>query len=85
MSKHWQNGSTTAWKKIRVVVLERDSYRCQLRLATCTTIATCVHHTKSRAVVGDDPRWLVASCTQCNLAVGDPSLANPAPTPRTVW
>lgn len=74
MSKAWSKGSTTAWRRVRAVVLERDSFKCQLRIPTvCTTAATEVHHTLPRAVAGDDPRYLLASCRPCNLRAGEPS------------
>jgi 5-methylcytosine-specific restriction endonuclease McrA len=68
----WGRGSTRAWRKIRAMVLARDHGQCQLRLAGCTVTATCVHHVVGRAVSGDDPRFLLASCQSCNLAIGEP-------------
>ena len=66
-------GSTRAWRRIRAQVLARDGYVCQLRLpGVCTIHATCVHHTIGKAVSGDDPRYLVASCQPCNGRIGDP-------------
>jgi hypothetical protein len=68
------------------MVLVRDRYLCQLRLPGCTRTATCVHHTVGKRH-GDDPALLVASCTHCNLKVGEPGkgTANPAPKPMTQW
>jgi hypothetical protein len=41
MSKRWAGRSTTAWRRNRVIVLDRDGNRCQLQPprigATCTT------------------------------------------------
>lgn len=86
MSRSWKGGSTRGWRRTRAAVLHRDSYTCQLRLPGCTTQATCVHHTVGKAVSGDDPALLAASCTHCNLAVGDPARTpDPPPTPRTRW
>jgi 5-methylcytosine-specific restriction endonuclease McrA len=85
MSRTWAGGSTRAWRKVRHHVLTRDAYRCQLRLPGCTAAATAAHHTRPRAVVGDDPRFLVAACARCNAQVGDPGRLDPAPTPRTRW
>lgn len=93
MSSSWENGSTREWRKIRGRVLKRDSNLCQLRIAeVCRGRADCVHHTHGRAVTGDNPAYLVAACTPCNLRVGDPakskqrkSPADPAPAPRTTW
>lgn len=98
-SQHWGKGSTTKWRKIRAQVLTRDSYRCQLRLAPkcdctlpdckrfhgCTTRADCVHHLDGKAN-GDDPNRCVASCTGCNLQIGDPTKdTDPGISVRTVW
>lgn len=68
---------------VRPAVLARDRYRCQLRLegewkvlggtARCKVKADCVHHVLGKGVTGDDPRYMVAACTPCNLRVGDPS------------
>lgn len=72
VSEGWKNGSTWAWRKTRKQILQRDMHRCQLRLEGCRVIADCVHHTHGRSVTGDDPAYLVAACTPCNLKVGDP-------------
>jgi len=85
MSKSWAKGSTPQWRAVRLRVLQRDGYRCRLKLAGCTTIATQVHHTLGREVSGDDPAHLVAACQPCNLRVGDPRRHDPAPKPRTRW
>lgn len=79
---NWEKGSTRQWRLIRRRVLERDGWACQLRLDVCTGRATCVHHTHGRQVTGDDPRYLVAACRQCNGAIGDPTKqADPKPRP----
>jgi 5-methylcytosine-specific restriction endonuclease McrA len=84
MSRSWQGGSTRAWRRVRAAVLLRDRGTCQLQLPGCTGLATCVHHTRGRAVTGDDPGWLVASCAHCNLVVGEPQM-NPRPRGGTQW
>lgn len=77
--KAWKNGSTTAWRKVRWAVLERDGHRCQLEVdEQCEGVATHVHHTVGREVSGDDPRFLVAACPHCNYAIGDPRKHQPA-------
>lgn len=73
MSSAWRGGSTRAWRKVRAAVLKRDGHTCQLRLDGCTLAADCVHHLYGRAVTGDDPAYLVASCRHCNLVVGEPA------------
>lgn len=60
--------STHTWRKIRLQILERDGYVCQIRRKGCTDIATQVDHivpvTKGGAKY--DPRNLRASCAKCN-------------------
>jgi len=60
--------STHTWRKIRLQILERDQYVCQIRRKGCTEIATQVDHivpvTKGGAKY--DPRNLRASCLKCN-------------------
>lgn len=86
MSRAWAGGSTRRWRRTRAMVLQRDSWECQLRLDGCTTVADQVHHTHGRALTGDDPQHLVAACRACNLRVGDPQRTpDPAPRPRTRW
>lgn len=76
-------------------MLARDGNRC--RIATpgtwtigngeerrCLGVADCVHHTRGRAVTGDDPRFMVAACTPCNLLIGEPRV-DPPPRPVTEW
>lgn len=83
MSRSWAGGSTRAHRRARAHVLARDGNRCQLRLDGCKTVADCAHHTLGKAVTGDDPDHMIAACTPCNLAVGDPRAADPAPRPGT--
>lgn len=86
MSKSWEGGSTRAWRRTRAAVLLRDGYQCQLKLDVCLGVADCVHHAAGRSVTGDDPRYLLASCTPCNQALGDPT-TTPDPPGRgsTQW
>lgn len=90
-SRSWPNGSSPAWRRVRRRVLDRDGQRCQLRMAGCTTIATHVHHTRDRAEVGDDPRYLLAACSPCNHRAGSPAGkatrpgADPPPRPLAWW
>ena len=92
MSRSWAGGSTWAYRKVRDKVLRRDGRACQIRLPgtwvtpqgvqSCLGRADCVHHTQGRAVTGDDPRFMVAACSPCNLRVGDPTKQQPDPPPR---
>lgn len=77
MSVAWRGGSTRAWRRRRAFVLERDGYRCRLRLAgVCTGVATCVHHVKGREH-GDDLEFLLAACQPCNRRIGNPVTSSP--------
>lgn len=87
MSEGWAGGSTRKWRKIRATVLQRDAHVCQLRIpGTCTYKADCVHHLVGKKH-GDNPKDLVASCTPCNLAIGDPEARakDPGHVPHTTW
>ncbi len=61
--------SSHTWRKIRLQVLERDGYTCQIHSNRCTRTATQVDHivpvTKGGAKY--DPNNLRASCKNCNL------------------
>jgi hypothetical protein len=86
VSRAWAGGSTTRWRKTRAMVLQRDSWICQLNLDGCTHRATQAHHTLGRLITGDDPAFLVAACRECNIKLGDPmKQPDPPPTPRTKW
>lgn len=96
MSRTWAKGSDRAWRRLRLYVLNRDRWQCQLKLDGCTgrepwsllaaPYKAHVHHTHGRAVTGDDPAHLVAACAHCNLKTGDPTRQpDPPPRPRTRW
>lgn len=59
-----------AWRRIRLLALQRDHYLCQLRLSkNCTRIATEVHHIKSIAEYPElalDLDNLTSSCWNCH-------------------
>ena len=67
-------GTTTArgyggdWEKVRRQVLERDEYRCRLRLEGCTETATAVDHVVPMSKGGArlDPANLRSTCASCN-------------------
>jgi 5-methylcytosine-specific restriction endonuclease McrA len=92
MSNAWAKGSTTRWRKLRLLVLNRDGWVCQLcghridpRVRHPHPRSAHVHHTKGKAY-GDDPEHLQAAHRECNLAAGDPTAApDPAPRPMTKW
>lgn len=74
------------WRKVRRFVLERDEYRCQIRIqGICLTVADCVHHTLGWAVTGDNPAHLIAACTPCNQRIGEPDGNDEQPRRTTRW
>lgn len=90
MSKAWAKGSTTAWRKLRTQVLQanllENQGRCTVRIeGVCTGQANTVHHTMGRAVTGDDPRYLVATCRECNASIGEPKNNSPQHKRVSEW
>lgn len=90
MSKAWAKGSTTRWRRVRALVLEENRRtnqgRCVLAIPrVCQGQADQVHHTRSRAEVGDDPKYLMAVCRACNLKVGAPGRISPEPKQVSSW
>lgn len=82
MSKAWAKGSTAAWRKLRARILTANQLEnqghCQVAIPdVCTGQANTVHHTQGRAVTGDDPKYLVACCKECNLHIGEPKRSSP--------
>ncbi len=65
----WDKVNRGRWAKVRVHILERDGYDCQIRLPGCTTHATQVDHI-TRIDDGGmiyEPMNLRAACSKCNL------------------
>jgi 5-methylcytosine-specific restriction endonuclease McrA len=90
VSTAWKGGSTRRWRKIRAAVLAANEIenggRCTLTIpGVCTGRADTVHHTHGKAVTGDDPQYLQATCRACNLHVGEPGKNDPQPRPMTRW
>ena len=56
------------WKELRLQILRRDSWTCQIRGPRCTVQATQVDHIVKRAWGGhrSDPANLRAACAACN-------------------
>jgi len=77
-------GSTWAWRKLRLRVLDRDRWLCQLRLEGCTRRATTVHHIVGKGI-SDDMKDLCSACESCNQRIGDPTRADPDPRGSTKW
>lgn len=90
MSNAWKGGSTRAYRKLRAAILEANQLsnggRCTIKIPNvCTGTANVVHHTQGRAVTGDDPRYMVPACAECNLKIGEPGKHDPRPRPMTRW
>ena len=61
------NGSTTAWRKLREIVIRRDGGTCQL----CGMEGNHVDHVIPRRLGGDDSLSnLQLLCSKCNLSKG---------------
>lgn len=59
---------TAAWRRVRLVVLERDAWRCKIKGPRCTGVATEVDHIVQLIDGGAllDPDNLRAACRRCN-------------------
>ncbi len=59
---------TAAWRKVRLVVLERDGGQCRIRGPRCTHVATDVDHIQPLAHGGDPFHLsnLRSACRECN-------------------
>jgi 5-methylcytosine-specific restriction protein A len=77
MSRSWAGGSSPAWRALRLTVLDRDRWQCQIRRAGCTQSATEVDHIEPIAEGGArwDPANLRASCKTCNAGRGSETKA----------
>lgn len=81
-------GSTRRWRKLRLMVLERDGWRCQLPAdgvgdALCHAWAAHVDHITPRAAGGtDDLANLRAACATHNLRRGSGLPRSTAARPR---
>jgi hypothetical protein len=94
VSKGWAGGSTTAWRRVRAFVLNRDLHRCRAhadRLCdrkpgehTCTGVGDQAHHVHGKKY-GDDPAFIVAACKPCNLHIGEPDASDPPGRSMTKW
>jgi 5-methylcytosine-specific restriction endonuclease McrA len=59
---------TSAYRRLRLAVLDRDGWLCQIHGPRCTTYATVVDHVVSRVDGGAvfDPSNMRAACRPCN-------------------
>lgn len=64
-----RNGSTSRWRRLRLLVLDRDAWRCQLPVDAAGDLAP--EQPAERPAHPDDPRNLRAACALHNLQRGD--------------
>ena len=65
--RHWSYRG----EKLRLAVLQRDNYECQIRGPNCTGYAGTVDHIHPRAWGGaEHPDNLRAACKACNMGKG---------------
>ncbi len=71
---------SVAWRRVRLVVLERDGWRCRIRGARCLGKATEVDHVVPLVHGGDalDPSNLRASCKPCNAGRSNRRVRRPS-------
>lgn len=76
MSAGWRGGSTREWRRLRRLVLDRDGYRCQVRVEfgeVCGAVASTVGHLDALSEGGQkitDPSRLRAECMAHNYGDG---------------
>jgi 5-methylcytosine-specific restriction protein A len=60
-----------AWRDVRMEVLARDRYTCQVGIpGKCKEAAGDVHHVRNRSQLGpDDPDNLISACRPCHTYV----------------
>lgn len=75
MSRAWKGGTTSTWRRLRLLVLGRDGYRCQVPQRNgqpCPRPATQVDHIVAKSLGGTDELTnLRAACAPCNASRGD--------------
>ena len=62
-----------AWKRLRLLALQRDGYLCRIGLPGCSGLATCVDHITPLAVAPElalELDNLRSSCQRCNAVLG---------------
>jgi 5-methylcytosine-specific restriction endonuclease McrA len=87
VSASWAGGSTRTWRKLRMYVLNRDGFACQVLTRSgeaCGAWATHVDHIVPLSKGGPkyDDRNCRAACSSCNLRLGARS-TTPDDAPRT--
>ena len=71
--------NSAGWRAVRLFVLDRDGYRCRIRLGGCTDTATTVDHivTVEHGGAWLDPLNLRAACQHCNSVRGNKTRGRP--------
>jgi len=81
--------TSTSWRRIRKLILDRDEHRCQIQGPHCTKRATHVDHIIPRGIGGPplDPANLRAACAKCNLELSHLGRLDMTPTlpPSRPW
>jgi 5-methylcytosine-specific restriction endonuclease McrA len=88
VSKAWEDGSDTRWRRFRLTILDRDKWLCTLKLDPCTGKAEDVHHIipLSRGGPKYDPKNCASACSACNKHLGNRAPApQPQPRPTSSW
>lgn len=83
----WTNGSTTAWKRVRAYVLNRDGHRCQLPVNAAGDYDLDADKVAASAPIPadpNDPTNLRAACARHNIQRGDGTGRRYTPRP-TRW
>jgi 5-methylcytosine-specific restriction endonuclease McrA len=72
--------SSSGWKQLRLLVLERDGWRCQLMLPGCKGIANHVDHKIEPSKGGRfyDVTNCRAACSACNIHKRNKGIAEDA-------
>jgi 5-methylcytosine-specific restriction endonuclease McrA len=72
MTTHDPRLNSPAWRRLRLLILDRDRWLCQIKGRRCLRYATAVDHVIARADGGDcwSPANLRAACRACNSSGG---------------
>ncbi|MGE0881532.1 MAG: HNH endonuclease [Acidimicrobiia bacterium] len=75
---------TRQWKALRLVILARDGYECQIKGHRCSKRARAVDHVVPIAQGGEfwSPANLRAACIPCNSSKGQTTDIRGAPLPE---
>lgn len=92
MSKAWDGGSDSRWRRFRAAVLARDRYLCTIRGEGCTVTAPLIggHVDHVIPLVRGGAKYDMtnarAACAHCNTSRGSSTPApQPEPRPTSSW